>query len=511
MTLQFDPGTGSATHTSVVFEVTVAGSANHVYGITKDVHATATGIWTIGEDVESSWTQFGSDEAAEVRIRLTDAEAAIQGRGVESAFVYPRWVYGQRSRIEGSELIISMLPGWHCVVIVNHVRKQRLSILARPLDDGYDGSDPDTIIYDGTQLEAPANKTLVFEAGVHDIVGDGAWGDKLFPLRDGCTVVMAAGAWIIGTFDYRADGNTRVVNNVTVRGGGTLSGEFTTWETVTGLGSFDEQFAHSMMFGYAGGDNGTGNTISGIQVVNSPFYVLMTGNVIRDCLLLSMWRPNTDGIGPQMDASAGYAYVIERNIIFVGDDAIHAESYHGNGTIRNNIISSSGSACIMHGYDSATPDAGYVLRCTDNTLIPCVPWYETDNTSGGDLIKGQIDEARANKTWGMFHVVYDGLFVDGDVNHAMALNLGPMPYQWGPQMDQSGQLADFTFRRVVIEKESTVRSRIRASDFESGCNGFRLEECSSGGVPWTVRNHARFLDIDEGCFNITIDGVSIVA
>lgn len=523
MTLQLDPGPGVSTYTSTLWAVEVDGESTHCWGKQRTTEFVLPGFWSQGATVQVCDARFGTDDVVLVRIRRTEAYAAGSGP-ITSFRVFPTWQFEDRAELQGDEIVISMPPHTKCCVVANGVRAERLYVAADNLTEEPDLVSPLVDIYDGSQVAALSGRTLVFPAGVHDLVNDGAWGAKLFPVESNATIYFSRRSWVIGSLNL-APTFTDVSTGVRIYGPGNLSGEFITNEAVKALPTFDEQRQHAMIFGYVPGIGGTDNEVRDITIWQNPWYAFGTAEVNRiyDVGILSPWCSNCDGLKAFGDSGQSYNWHIEDNFSWTGDDAITFPEWGGTGHVKRNLLSVAGAQVLMFGYQQDF-NTTWVQTCTDNNVIACNDYYVINQGTGGSIIHLWIDN-----TPGTFlhrsHIVIDGLHIDGDELNALFFTIGNQPYPiFIPGEDLSrggyGRATDITIRNVWMEKVPADKSRLMSKDIENRPSSIRFENINSGGVRWTPRNFWRFVEQDAAefvsppigiAFDITIDGVSLVA
>lgn len=502
MTLQVDPGPGTD-RASEVFEVSVSGQSTYCYGDERATEYAVPGFWEDSETVHVSCARFGTDTAVVVRVTL------IGGGVISSYRVFPRRVFDDRADVQGSDLVISMPPRSKCCVVVNGVRKERLYLCA----DALAAAEPEgAVVYDGTQVSVPNDGALVFPAGEWDLVNDGTFQDKLLPLGNNAQVYFRRGAWVIGSLSL-VTSPTTVSEGVRIFGPGHLSGEWITNEVVQPL-PFAEFHEHSLIFAYIAGNYGGDCEVRDITLWRSPGFNI-AGAIHRcyDVGILSPWTDNTVGFECLGDPDNSDTLTVHHCFAWTGDDTLIADWFVKSVDARNNLLSTAGSAVFLLGYTQEFPWAftSYSRIFQNNCVLACAEHYLVDDTEGGSIIQCWIDAPQGDLLNGVFNTVFDGLDVDGDLNNARLLDVGNRAYPWGTSFEQHGQASGLVLRNVVCETTPAEPSLLRALDRTNATNGVQIENVVTGGVRWTARNHASFLTVQNGVYNATIDGVSLVA
>lgn len=500
MTTQLDSGPGVAGYQSTLYSVTVNNSATYCYGSSRAAEYAVPDYWSGGETVEVSWARFGTDQIVTVKVTRTSGT-------ISSAVVYPRRLFDGKYTVAGNTVTITMGPRDKCVVVTNGVRKERLYICADLLDAG--PGDADIDIYDGTQVTTTAGRTLVFEAGFHDITAD-AWGDKLFPVVSSSRIYLARGAVVKGSFDFVVNPTT-LASGVTVFGPGNLVGTYSTPEIVELLpGGFAEWALYSVFYGYLAGLGGTNNVLAGVTLFRYPFHSMSIAlfNTILDVGFFAPWTDRSDG--PKA-WGGNNTYEIGHCVTWVGDDALVLESWMQNGLVHDNLLSTAGSGVFTCGYQQDFADFGYETTVQNNFIVTCNDYYlETNGQTGGEIIKIWADGDRGSDI-GRYHLVFDGLEIDGDTMNSVLFHIGNKvyPFSDGAPRDGWGIVADITIKNVRTQAVPAQRSILAALDSTNAPNGVALENIEFAGVKLSVRNAADYLTVDEKAYNVTIDGASL--
>ena len=492
----------TAAYASSRYTATVNGEEAPVLQCTGTAEYAVPGFWTLGATVEVGRLRIAADEAVTVVISPYD----LNLDPITSAILFPSGT-GATVTVSGGVATVELPAGVKVRLEANGERGQPVFIQSlAPLTVPSGGT---VDIYNGTQVAALAGRTLVFPAGITNLVTSGAWNDILFPIEAGASVFIRGDAHVIGNFDCRTD-------NWDIDGHGTLSGEFTDNATVSALPTFAEQIAYSMIYGNT--NNGvfrSGCTLSNIAIVSQPYYgVTDAPNVIDGILLLAPFNDNTAGIGVIGDRLDDYLYSVNDVDIWSGDDALIIDHWRGIGTVTNSRITTSGSACFMHGYIVSSwqvEQPTYSVTITDCHVRAVCDYYTIGVNEGGAIIQCWTDGLRSDLLLGTFNVTYRNLRVESDDNgiNCVLMYVGNRGYTWGDVQDLRGQLSGWLLDGVTLSHVPAEVSKIRGLSGGDTPNGIAFKDLTIGGVPVSARNHAQFFDIDEECFNITFDGRSV--
>lgn len=489
----------TAAYASTRYTAEVNGETAPVLQCTGTAEYAVPGFWSLGATVEVGRLRFAADEATTVVISPVD----INLNPITSAILFPSGT-GATVTVSGGVATVELPAGVKVRLETNGERGQPVFIQSLAPLTVPTGGTVDT--YNGTQVAALAGRTLVFPAGITNLVTSGAWNDILFPVQAGASVFIRGDAYVIGNFDCRTD-------NWDIDGHGTLSGEFTDNATVSALPTFAERIAYSMIYGNT--DNGvfrSGTSLSDIAIVSQSYYgVTDAAAVIDGILLVAPFNDNTNGISCTGDRLNGYLYSVTDCDVWAGDDAIIIEHWRGIGTVTNCRITTSGAACFNHGYIVSSwqvEQPTYGVTVTDCSVRAVCDYYLIDGNEGGMVIAGWTDGLRTTDLLGTFNVTYRNLRVESDSNgiNCAFLDIGNRPYTWGGEQDQIGQASGWLFDGVTLTHVPAEVSRIRGLNSKNTPSGIAFKKLTFGGVPVNARNYDDYFDIDEECFNITFDG-----
>lgn len=530
MTLQLSDGCGDATKTSTRFEVTVNGQACHVYGRTGTTEGAVTDFWADLDEFEVSAARFGTDETVTVRVSMVDGAAFPSG--IVRAVVFPRELYDDAWALDGGALVLALPVRAKVRIEVSATsawseesRREALYVCADQLTTAPTVNGTTVILYNGTQSEAAAGTTLVFAGGeVTDLVNDGAFQAKKFPVRAGARVYLSRDSWVIGSFTFE-DGAGSVVQGCRIYGPGNLSGEWITRAEVLALPTFAEQYAHGLVTTLVSNDIGD-NEVSDITMWHSPWYHIAGGvKTSYDTLLLSPWHPNTDGYH-LISTTGDETWRVQYCAAWTGDDCCALPPWARNaivgdvdGTGGANLFSNSGANLFIVGYqpESYDLDYGYSKRVGLNYIRPVATYYHLeDEDEGGSIINAWLDGSKTADTIGYFRYTFDELVLevpDGDRMNSALFNIAtnPMPEWDGPDLsrDQYGTTGAWVIRNIRSNSVPTNPSLLYGESRTRGPAGLVLENIVTGGIRWDIRNLSEFAEIGDNVSDVTLDGRAV--
>lgn len=500
MTVEVFTGPGTETYRSVNWDVTVNGSPAYVYELIAP--STLNTRWYLyGADVAVALVTIPTDETVSVVVTQVD------GDPVTSARVYPRRASIVPVVSNGTTVTFSVPPRKELLVDLNNPddddNAKLLVIRTVPLQVVPDETDPDVVVFDGSQTEAPSDKTLYFPAGEWDI-------GQSFRINSRATVFLHGNAWVRGNFENKGTVDTLLT------GSGNWSGEDFDHLTIRGLG-FDEASAFSAIYGYDPvGDNFSfaGNTIDGPASWHPGLFTVTNGQCwIRNFASIAPWWYNVNGFDLSPDISDGYKGGAEHCVTLSGDDNFMHEKNYNHYEISDCFFISTASACVHLSYwplgvefiDSTTGTWLY-----DCTALSLAVWDEATET--GSIIRCQVDGtlAEGEQKFNRSNLRFIRFHVDGrhDGNFLQAVN---KLYQWGGQDAARGQIIDFVFTDCDLEYAPNERSRVRGYDWRNTPSGFSFAGLRIGDVLVTHRNHATYFLINSYPYHINFGGRNVVS
>lgn len=500
----------TAAYESTRYTATVNGSAAPVLGVSETTEYGVPHFWDYLDVMECGWLKFAADESVTVVISPTIGDPAIT-----SAFVVPSTV---DYTVSGGVVTLTIPAGTQCRVETNDERGQPIYISSVPPVTTPTGPTVDT--WDGSQNSAVTGRTLVFPAGITNIPSNGAggWAAKLFPIETGATVFIPGDAWVIGSFDVR--GST---SGHSVRGHGTLSGEYTTNAIVEVITPYDAQAEYAAAIGAQPLDA----TAAGFTVVKSPFVSLTSAfNFHEDLLVLTPYFDNSDAIKPIAEIGGqGRPFTVDNCAIWVGDDAVDLNYWRRNGSVTNCLISTSASSCFLHSYTTETyadPIYGFAITVSDCVIRPVCDYYFTAGSEpgggieGGAVIQCWNDGYEGDTRIGVYNVTYENISVESDDTagiNCVLLWIGNRLYPWGAgvERDGHGETANWLFKNITLSHVPAERSKIRGLSADDTPFDIGFEDLVIAEQVVSTRNYATYFDINAYPYDIRFGGRPLVS
>jgi hypothetical protein len=381
------------------FRVTIANQPSFTYQSTGPAEAEFTAGHTV------SWTSFDLHGPCDVRIQRLD-------KPVTSVVVRPRSSNVSADVIDGDIVLRLDKPcklAFECDGDLAHV----LFLFA---------NEPET------DAPSPHDPNVVwFGPGIHEI-------GKFYALREGLTYYLAPGSYLKGSFSGGGDG-TRVM------GRGVLSGADYKWP-----GHLQEKNAERVDLLKLAGN---GLTLSGITLVDSPYYVIIangTHNRFQDLKILA-WHFNTDGI------SAGSGARIDDCFLRMGDDAF--KPFVSDTVISRCVLWVDRAAAYQLTWNARKDSGGSMVRNCD--VIHHMPFCTTLNEWTGAVFW----------SWhgGPAHIhdiTFDDIRIEG--RSPCLINVFTKRNPWSPQDGDWGRFSRLRFSNIRAEQPFLFPSRLLGHD-----------------------------------------------
>lgn len=300
-------------------------------------------LWLAGSKPVLSYLTFGTNQNRYVRV-------SKPGTSVTSIDIRPR-SKNIPYQIYGGSAVIELSKGHKVWVTLNNELSSPLFIFADdlkppiPTTGNYYYFEPG--VHEISAIDSTTNRTITSKVGGPDLSVYGV-GWSAFPgYIEGqpYTIYLDGGAYVRGTI------NTRNKNNLKIIGPGILAGDnldgqviksynylqsFSDYvaanivmiqgpmsyeELAGGLQDFSTELGYSSppIYNFSGVPSGV--TVSGITVVNSPWYTIKGMNNVNSVKVLSPWEYSTDGPSIYPDRKTKFGTLTD-NFVFVGDDAV---------------------------------------------------------------------------------------------------------------------------------------------------------------------------------------------
>lgn len=302
-------------------------------------------LWNSGSRPTLSYLTFGTNQNRYVRV-------SKPGTSVTSIDIRPR-SKNIPYQIYGGSAVIELSKGHKAWVTVNNELSSPLFIFADdlkppiPTTGNYQYFSPG--IHELSALYPYTNRTFISKFdGISTLTLNGA-GYSSFPgyvEGEPYTLYLDGGAYVKGTLDIRNKNNLKIIGPG-ILAGDPIDGEVfhddeyfqtfyelldanvvmiranTTYEELAGgLEDYTAILGYpASVYNFSGVPSGV--IVSGITVVNSPWYTIKGPNVVKGVKVLSPWMYSTDGPSVNPDRKTKFASNTD-SFVFVADDAIFA-------------------------------------------------------------------------------------------------------------------------------------------------------------------------------------------
>lgn len=266
-----------------------------------------------------------------------------------------------------------------------------------------------------------------FDPGVHRI-------GKFYALKPHMTYYLAAGAFLKGSFSGGGNGTK-------IMGRGVLSGADFKWP-----GHLQEKNAERVDLVKLAGD---GLEISGITLVDSPYYVIIAGgkgNHFRNLKVLA-WNYNTDAI------SAGPGARIDDCFLRASDDIF--KPFVSDTQINRCVIWADRAAAFQLTWNACNDSGGSVIRDCD--VIHHMPFCTNHNEW-----TGAVFWSWHGGTAHIHDILFDDIRIEG--RSPCFINLFMKRNPWSLQKGEWGRFSRLHFRNITCEHPFPLPSRLLGRD-----------------------------------------------
>lgn len=576
MTVELYSSPGTSTWTSAKFAATVNASSAYVYGYARTTRM-ETLAWDAGDTPEQSWFTYGADVTTTVVVSLVDTtpitsaivypkdagvtqeiaggvltltvptdvrlRVEVNGDRAEALHIFSsplkatvpagttnwttlgktvtvdtgtdRLVFGSAHGYTAGQKITITSTGTnpgdvggafspHEQFFITEVDGLEISI-GRNEGDSIDL----TTAGSGTIKVWPAfysstSSALYFGAGEHSIA-------RLFDLANDVTVYIDGGAVVTGSFDLRG------LDGVEIKGPGVLSGTFGEYEDVEGS-SFSTRLGYCMFLGYNGSKFEYDNSVQGITIVASPYYVNQEGVWSwRNVHSISPWAWEADGFYLSGQSAPGRLAEVYRCFLFQGDDSLKIADDYQNTTVTETFVVNSANSCFHGYYWPANTDNGYTVNVLDcHAMHLGIADSDADGVGfpvkgGNAIIKSWIDGWASDTLKGHFNTTFTGLRVWGPMaSRLLSLGNRRYPYNDDNDREQYGQLSNWTISDLVTEYEPGQISLILGKDASNAPSGITFSSIVLGASTVYRSNYTTYFEVSQYATAIVWDDEPVV-
>lgn len=491
-----DPGVNGAgeSYVSDVWSAYVGGSPATVLHYARNTQFAVPGMWDANDTLNVSFLKFATNTPVEVVLTW----AGLYFETGDTVHIYPRRPY----TIVGGNLVVTVsqndkliiYPGTQTApagATLQPMVIHALAPLAEPTGTVVD--------YDGSQTTTVSGQTLRFTGPAVHAIG------QRFPLVANSRVHIDGDTLLEGSFH----GNG--TSGWSITGHGSLTAEIgVTPELVWEIDEFDDKYVYTLIDaagaapGYAIGNN---TSVSGITLFNSPFYGISNITSMQHVSVLSPWWANSDGVHPvagATDAGTG----VDHCLFMVCDDAIYIGESFGPHTVTNNLICTSAASDIHTGYWPAPSDGETLSLIVNNDIVATQQYYQDDfGRVGGHVIAGFSDGEIGEEAHVIKGYYFESMRVwapPSGIIRTKFIELSNRLYPWGEQADGIGNIVDFTFKDIAVEKEPIVKSLISGRDADNTPHGLTFTGITFDGVALTSANWSRYFETNSFPYDIVV-------
>ena len=421
------------------------------------------------------WATIGVETGVSLPIRITRKTGTLTG-----AEVLPtRFGIVPTVDLGLGEIEFSLSQGDKLYIATNDQDFETLFLFANPVENPPD----------------PGPSVHTFGPGEHVVGYD--WS----PAAEVDTIVIAGGAWVIGSIDI----TTSPSATFQITGNGILSGEFDTYENVkyynndpTAPRPYSEKIDNILVHTDYQVSVPHEVHIDGITALASPYFNFqVTSSPLKTfthVAILNPWNYNSDGFNAKSNLTVANCFA------FNNDDKLHAE-YVNAGPVEayDNVLAGRNSFLIGYGY--FTGNKVYEAVIEDQELIlqeNRVPF------------RARVD-ARENVTPGVFdpatdvvveNQTYRNIVIEGDVDQVFYLGIEHTVWGYGNPVVTGpvyGNVRDLLFENIEVRgtpgRKSVIFGIDSANQMGTPAGPITIRNLVIDGVPVTDTNKDTYFDI----------------
>lgn len=454
-TVEVYQGPGVNTYKSARYSVEVLQGSNWVSSYVYSYGRISKTLWHGGTSPTVSFTTFGTNAAASVRVSSLGGFIGTIDVSPKSKSIPVQMTNGQA--------ILTLQPGEQAWVTLNG-----------------DDANPLFVFADNLKPAIPSGATY-FGPGVHEIAP--ATGDHYLP-SNGEVIYLDGGAWVRGNIDVR--GKT----NVKIMGPGILSGDLWTSEIVQALPTFNQVTGYAMVIGDWGGTNAT---VEGITIVDSPTYNFYGGtHQVQDVKLLSPWYFSTDGFQGVNSVDQSFAFVGD-NVFF----PIWAGIANAGITVTNSFAGTTNNAVFCGGFwgNGSTDKYASSVNNVDIKTYNSDAWVQYGAPLTPAVFEIWVDNNASAS--GYSNQTYQNIRVEGNIQAPLAI-LKNMVYPWGgnTSLPPLGNSYNLVFDNISVAGTQKILSEIQGLDANNGFHNVTFQNLSIGGTTVTQANLNSYFSVN---------------
>jgi hypothetical protein len=453
------PGPGIDTYKSTLYTVEVFDGSNwlpaYVYGFTRLSRC----HWHYGTYPTANFLTFGTTGSVDVRV------TKIAG-SITSVDVSPH-----------RKNIPVMISSGKAILTLNQYGKAWVTING-------DDANPLFIFADVPKPAVPGGATY-FGPGITTI---SAAGNHYKPVSNE-VIYIDGGAWVRGNIDVTG------TRNVQIMGPGVLSGDLWQGEDLAGL-PYNQQILYS---GIKGDSTGSGTTVSGITILDTPSNGIWGGaNNVHGIKLISPWFFGTDAFP--------FVSHIDHTFCFNGDEVFMPglAGYEGeNMTITSCFAGTSNNTVFAGGWWGFESIPGYSTLVDD---VDIKTYNNDDWVPPAPLLASafQVWLDNNDPKFGYSNQMYQNVRIEGNIpGPLMSLKNVVYPFTGGVQFNPPlGNAYNIVFRNITLEGTQKYHSEILGWDGSNGFHNIVLENLRINGTLVDGSNYTNYIDVNAFVFGL---------
>jgi hypothetical protein len=452
--MQVYPGpTGNNTYLSNLYSVGVWNGSSYQSSYTyKFARSSVTG-WHAGSSPSVNFTTFAT--AGSVNVQITNASGNITSLSISPLSL------GITPTINANQATFTLNQNNKVWITVNG-----------------DDADPLFVFADAPKPNVPTNcSNFVY-------YGPGVTTVNQYQATNGETIYLDGGAVVRGNINVAGTKNVQIV------GPGILSGDLWTAETIQAL-PFSQETSYAMISGdYDGSDNAT---VSGITILDSPFYNFWGGaSKVSSIKELSPWYYSTDGFEAVNHVDQVFAFVGD-NVFFPDQEGVN----YDNMTVTNSFGANTNNGVFCGGFWGDPSSSNFPYSATMNN-ITVRSYNNGSGTHTPAIFQLWVDNnVSAN---GYANQTYENITIEGNLSSNLAelINM-PYPAAWGgtTYTPALGNSYNVSFQNITLTGTQTGASKIQGYDASDGFHNVTWTNLSINGTAITNSNFGSYFSVNS--------------